>query len=100
MNTWWTLPGTLSADGIYAFRRLMQTKIVSAAGILSLALAAGACLAAFRLIDALLLRPLPVANPERLFAVAFRSANALDGRTTGSRHRPDPATIRARNRVG
>jgi hypothetical protein len=35
---------------------------------------------AFRLIDGLLLRPMPVAHAERLYAVAFRSANVLDGR--------------------
>lgn len=39
--------------------------------ILSLALAIGACISAFRLIDALLLRPLPVAHPERLFALSY-----------------------------
>ncbi len=38
--------------------------------MLSLALAIGACTSAFRLIDALLLRPLPVAHPERLYALA------------------------------
>ena len=37
------------------------------AAILSLALGIGACTSAFRLIDALLLRPLPVAHPERLW---------------------------------
>lgn len=80
MTRWLTLLASLRSDAIYALRRLTQTKIISAAGILSLALAIGACVSAFRLIDALFLRPLPVANPERLFAVAFRSANALDGR--------------------
>ena len=38
----------------------MKKKVTSAAAILSLALAIGACTSAFRLIDALLLRPLPV----------------------------------------
>ena len=51
-------------------------KVTSAAAILSLALAIGACTSAFRLIDALLLRPLPVAAPERLYAVAFRRRSA------------------------
>ena len=48
----------------------MKNKVTSAAAILSLALAIGACTSAFRLIDALLLRPLPVADPERLYALA------------------------------
>jgi hypothetical protein len=37
--------------------------------VLSLALTIGATTGAFRLIDAVLLRDLPVANPERLFYV-------------------------------
>src|ERR1035437_9873891 len=40
----------------------------------------GACTAAFRLIDAVLLRPLPVANPERLYAVSRQEFRlAADG---------------------
>jgi hypothetical protein len=48
---------------------------MSAAAVLSLALAAGAWVTAFRLIEALLLRPLPVADSKRLFVVEFRSVN-------------------------
>jgi predicted permease len=55
-----------------AWRRLRQSRITSAAAILSLAFALGACLAAFQLIDALLLRPLPVAAPHRLYALSRR----------------------------
>src|SRR5882724_9423537 len=58
---------SLRADAIFGWRQLGKTKVTSAAAILSLALAIGACISAFRLIDALLLRPLPVANPERLY---------------------------------
>ena len=53
--------------------------MTSAAAILSLALAIGACTAAFRLIDALLLRPLPVAEPERLYALS-RQGIGPDGK--------------------
>jgi putative ABC transport system permease protein len=56
----------LRADVIFGWRQLNRNRVTSAAAILSLALAIGACTAAFRLIDALLLRPLPVAHPERL----------------------------------
>ena len=38
--------------------------------ILSLGVALGAAMAAFRLVDAVLLRPLPIAHPESVFAVA------------------------------
>src|SRR2546423_6082914 len=58
---------SLRADTVFGWRQLMKKKVTSAAAILSLALAIGACTSAFRLIDALLLRPLPVAHPEQLY---------------------------------
>ena len=58
---------SLRADAVFGWRQLSKTKVISAAAILSLALAIGACTSAFRLIDALLLRPLPVVHPERLY---------------------------------
>ncbi len=58
---------SLRSDAIFGLRQLAKTKVTSVAAILSLALAIGACTSAFRLIDAILLRPLPVANPERLY---------------------------------
>jgi putative ABC transport system permease protein len=61
----------LRADVIFGWRQLKRNKMTSAAAVLSLALAMGACTSAFRLIDALLLRPLPVAEPERLFVVSY-----------------------------
>src|ERR1700730_1602975 len=61
---------SLRADAIFGRRQLLKKKVTSAAAILSLALAIGACTSAFRLIDALLLRPLPVREPERLHVVA------------------------------
>jgi predicted permease len=72
---------SLRADAIFGWRQLNKRKITSAAAILSLALAIGACTAAFRLIDALLLRPLPVANPERLYSVVFEGPGA-DGKVS------------------
>ena len=61
----------LRADVIFGWRQLRRNKVTSAAAVLSLALAMGACVSAFRLIDALLLRPLPVAEPERLYAISY-----------------------------
>ena len=46
---------SLRADSTFAWRQLQRHKIASAAAIVSLALAIGACTTAFRLIDALLL---------------------------------------------
>ena len=70
---------SLRADAVFGWRQLAKTKMTSAAAILSLALAIGACTAAFRLIDALLLRPLPVAHPERLYDLAKQGIGP-DGR--------------------
>ena len=70
---------SLRADAIFGWRQILKRKATSAAAILSLALAIGACVAAFRLIDALLLRPLPVAGADRLYAVTFESPSAVDG---------------------
>jgi predicted permease len=70
---------SLRADTVFAWRQILKKKATSAAAILSLALAIGACTSAFRLIDALLLRPLPVASPERLYSVAFEGFGA-DGK--------------------
>jgi len=70
---------SLRTDAVFGWRQLMKRKATSAAAILSLALATGACTSAFRLIDALLLRPLPVAHPERLYSVTFQSPSAVDG---------------------
>jgi putative ABC transport system permease protein len=58
---------SLRSDAVFGLRQLKKTKVTSLAAILSLALAIGACTSAFRLIDAILLRPLPVANPQQLF---------------------------------
>jgi len=62
---------SLRADSVFAWRQLRRHRIASGAAIVSLALAIGACTTAFRLIDALLLRPMPVSDPERLYVVAF-----------------------------
>ncbi len=67
---------SIRADAVFGWRQLMKKKATTAAAVLSLALAIGACVSAFRLIDALLLRPLPVANVDRLYSVAFSGAGA------------------------
>ena len=59
----------LRADVIFGWRQLAKHRGTSAAAILSLGLATGACTGAFRLIDALLFRPLPVTHAESLYIV-------------------------------
>jgi len=70
---------SLRSDAIFGWRQLNKTKVTSLAAILSLALSIGACTSAFRLIDALLLRPLPVASPERLYDLS-RQGIGPDGK--------------------
>jgi putative ABC transport system permease protein len=70
---------SLRFDAVFGWRQLIKAKVTSTAAILSLALAIGACTSAFRLIDALLLRPLPVSAPERLYLLS-REGIGWDGK--------------------
>jgi hypothetical protein len=65
---------------VFGWRQLKKRKMTSVAAILSLGLAIGSCIAAFRLIDALLLRPLPIAHFERLYSLSFQRFNLEDGK--------------------
>jgi hypothetical protein len=53
-----------------AFRALTATPVVSIVAVLSLALGIGANTAVFSLVDALLLKDLPVSEPQRLVTVS------------------------------
>jgi predicted permease len=64
---------SIRGDAAFGWRHLTKRKMTSAAAILSLGVAIGACTSAFRIIDALLLRPLPVVEPERLYALSRES---------------------------
>jgi putative ABC transport system permease protein len=57
---------SLGRDLRLGVRLLRKDAIVSVAAVVSLGLAIGACTAAFALIDALMLRQLPVSEPHRL----------------------------------
>ncbi len=72
--------GALSSDVVFGWRQLNKNRTVSLAAILSLGLAIGATIAAFRLVDAVLLRTLPVSDPGSLFYVAFNHTDS-QGRT-------------------
>jgi predicted permease len=71
---------SLSRDVVFAWRQLKKKKVTSLAAVLSIGLAMGACTSAFRLIDALLLRPLPVDHPERLFVLSREIREPIDGK--------------------
>ena len=56
-------------------RMLRKNAVVTGASVVSLSLALGACVAAFSLVDALILRPLPVRHPEQLVYLTFPTYN-------------------------
>ncbi|HEX5070524.1 MAG TPA: ADOP family duplicated permease [Vicinamibacterales bacterium] len=66
---------SLRSDIVFGWRQIARHRVASLAAILSLGLAMGAALAALRLVDAVLLRPLPVSDPSRLFVVTTTSLN-------------------------
>jgi predicted permease len=75
---------SLGRDVRFGVRMLRKNAGVTAAALVSLSLALGACLAAFALVDALILRPLPVERPEQLVYLAF---------PTGAAERPEADTF-------
>jgi predicted permease len=60
----------LLADARFALRQLVRHPTFTAIAVGSLAVAIGSNVAVASLVEALLLRPLPVANPDRLVAIA------------------------------
>ena len=60
-------------DVAFGLRLWGSNKVVTAAAVVSLSLAIGACTAAFSLVDALILRPLPVHQPGSLIYIALRA---------------------------
>lgn len=67
-------------DVSFAMRLWRRNKLVTAAALVSLSLAVGACTAAFSLLDALILRTLPVDEPQSLIYIALQTpAEPRDG---------------------
>ncbi len=69
----WPWLQSVFADMVFASRQLRKHRTTSLAAILSLGLAVGTTTAAFRLLDAVFWRPLPVAQPEGVFALGWDS---------------------------
>lgn len=77
----WAWLDSVRADTVFGLRQLRRRPTVTAAAILSLALAIGAVTAAFRLTDAVLLRPLPVADPASLFVLTYTYVDDVTGKS-------------------
>jgi predicted permease len=73
---WHTWSGT-AQDVRLALRALLSTPIITSVALLSLALGMGANTAVFSVVNSLLLRPLPVRDPERLAIVSSGGSAAL-----------------------
>jgi predicted permease len=67
--------GNLSRDVQYSLRAIRRSPLFAAVAILSLALGIGANTAIFTLMDQLMLRKLPVRNPDELVVLYQRGAN-------------------------
>ena len=76
---------SLLADISFGWRQLCRNKVTSFAAVLSLALGIGSCVAAFRLIDALLWRPLPISNSSSLYVLS-RKLTGFDGKPIEDDH--------------
>jgi predicted permease len=72
----WPWLQSVLADVGFAWRQLNKHRTATGAAILSLGLAVGATTAAFRLVNAVMWRTLPVAEADRLFALAWDEVSA------------------------
>jgi predicted permease len=70
----WPRLESILLDVRFGLRLFRKNPTVTAAAVLSLSFGIGACAAAFSLINALMLRPLPVADPQRLVYAVYRSS--------------------------
>jgi macrolide transport system ATP-binding/permease protein len=68
-SPWRAAIGARIVDVRYSLRLLWRTRAVTAAAVVALALGLGVNVAVFAVVDALLLRPLPVPDPGALVAV-------------------------------
>ncbi len=82
-------------DVRYALRQLKKAPGFTAVVIVTLALGIGANTTVFSIVDAVLLRPLPYAHPERL--VEVQSLEGMDGFISGAVSYPDFFDWRAQN---
>ena len=82
----------------HAFRVLRKDPGFTAVAVCSLALGIGATSAMFSFADALLLRPLPVRDPDRVVAISAKNASSAPVGADTTISYPDYADFRDRNR--
>jgi predicted permease len=73
---------SLGRDLKFALRQMRQTPIVSGVALLSLALGIGANVAIFSLVNALILKALPIHEPERLVQIELKAPTAPQATTS------------------
>jgi putative ABC transport system permease protein len=75
----WPRVESLWADGKYAMRQAMKAPGFAAVVIITLALGIGANTTVFSIVDAVMLRPLPYAQPQRLAEVQSSGSGSFSG---------------------
>ena len=75
---------SLAQDLKYGLRSFMSFPLLTAVAVLALALGIGANTALFSVVNAILLRPAPVKNPDRLMVVWETSPRVITGEREGN----------------
>src|SRR5262249_53019572 len=84
----WTLLDQLAQDLLYAFRAMKSNRLFTMLAMLTLALGIGANTAIYSFLDAILVRRLPVADPESLIVLNWQAKthhdSVMHGMSTGA----------------